>query len=116
MFAFDLALALGECNPDAMLSCIPLATFYEWMEYARRKPFGDERADLRMALMASAFVNTQIAKGPRTRPLDFMPFSKDGGKRARQTPEQMSAVLKGIVQLHKGHAGRTEVKTNANRS
>lgn len=113
MFAFDLALALGECNPDAMLSRIPLAIFYDWMDYAKRKPFGDERADLRIALMASAFVNTQIAKGPRTRPLDFMPFSKEGGTKPKQTPTQMRALLKGMSRLRRRES---EDIANANRS
>ena len=114
MFAFDLALALGECDPDAMLRRIPLPTFYDWLEYAKRTPFGEERADLRMGILASTLVNIQLAKGQRqTRPLDFMPFSKGAGGRTKQTPAQMSAVLKGIVQLHKQAKKPTNSDQNA---
>ena len=101
MFAFDLAKELGWINVDAMLASIPLPLFYEWMDYAGRKPFGEERADLRVAIMASALVNIQLAKGQQpTRPLDFMPFSK-GKARAKQSPQQMSMLLKGVAALHK---------------
>ena len=117
MFAFDLALALGECDPDAMLRRIPLPTFYDWLEYAKRKPFGEERADLRMGILASALINIQLAKGQRqTQPLDFMPFSKGAGVRPKQTPAQMSAMLKGIVQLHKGPADRMKAQKAPNSS
>lgn len=106
MFAFDLAKELKCPNVDAMLASMPLPLFFEWMEYAKRKPFGEERADLRMGILASALVNIQLAKGQRhTRPLDFMPFSKGAGARAKQTPTQMLAVLKGVAQLHKGQKG-----------
>lgn len=72
------------------------------MEYAKRKPFGEERADLRIALMASALFNIQLAKGQqRTRPIDFMPFSKGHRQQAAQTTEQMRMMLKSIAALHK---------------
>lgn len=102
MFKFDLALALGWPDPDAMAASIPLPTFYNWLDYASRKPFGEERADLRMGIMASALVNIQLAKGQRlAKPIDFMPFSDGHKRRSKQTPEQMLSLLKGIVALHK---------------
>lgn len=117
MFAFDLAKEMRRVNVDAMLASIPLPLFFEWMEYAKRKPFGEERADLRMGIATSALLNIQLAKGQRrTRPIDFMPFSKGGGARPKQTPKQMAALLKGIVQLHKGPAERMKTKADANRS
>lgn len=107
MFAFDLAKELRCPNVDAMLASIPLPLLFEWMEYAKRKPFGEERADLRMGILASALINIQLAKGQRhTRPIDFMPFSKGSVARTKQTPAQMVAVLKGVAQLHKGPASR----------
>lgn len=117
MFAFDLAKELRCPNVDAMLASIPLPMFYEWMDYATRKPFGDERADLRIGMMASALLNIQLAKGQRrTWPIDFMPFSKEHKSRAKQTPDQMAGILKGLVRQHKDQAGRREAKANANRS
>lgn len=118
MFKFDLALTLGECNPDAMAARIPLPTFYKWMDYAARKPFGDERADLRIAMMTSALLNIQLAKGQRrTRPIDFMPFSKDR-KDERHSPEPSAKILAdltGMVALHKGHSKKI-AEANADRS
>lgn len=114
MFAFDLALALGECDPDAMLRRMPLPTFYSWADYAKRKPFGEERADLRAGIIASEIANSKRYEHRQLmRPLNFMPFTKGYGTRPKQTPEQMSAILKGIVQLHSKHAKR---KVDANSS
>lgn len=98
-----------------MAARIPLATFYDWMEYAKRKPFGEERADLRAGFVASEIANSRRYEHKRLmRPIDFMPFSKGDRARPKQTPAQMSALLKGIVQLHKGRANK--IDANANRS
>lgn len=111
MFAFDLAKELRWVNVDAMLASIPLPLFYEWMDYANRKPFGEERADLRIGIMASALFNIQLAKGQRpTRPVDFMPFSKGGTARTKQSPQQMSMLLKGVVALHKQQTAQIAAK------
>ena len=101
-----------------MAARIPLRTFHEWMDYAARKPFGEERADLRIGMMASHLGNKWRAKGDRvTRPIDFMPFSKRG-KRPDTEAEpsgQILADLTGMVALHKGHT-RKIAEVNANRS
>ena len=97
-----------------MLRRIPLPTFYAWMDYAKRNPFGEERADLRAGLIASEVANSQHFKHPRAmRPIDFMPFSKGSGARTKQTPTQMLAVLKGIASLHKQAGKASNSSKNA---
>lgn len=101
-----------------MAACIPLATFYDWMEYAKRKPFGDERADLRAGIMTSSLLNIQLAKGQhRTRPIDFMPFSKERSRELQdaEPSAKMLADLAGMVALHKGYSKKI-AEVNANRS
>ena len=46
--------------------------FSEWLAFWRNEPMGDDRIDIGLAQIGSAFVNTQIAKGKRTEPKDFM--------------------------------------------
>lgn len=113
MFAFDLAKELRCPNVDAMLASIPLPLFFEWLDYAKRKPFGEERADLRigyaLAKLATMWTQQRITPG------DFMPpIGKGSGARPKQTPAQMSTLLKGIVQLHKGPADRMNAKKAPN--
>lgn len=92
MFAFKLCLALGrkDGNPFLMLHEMPEGVFRYWQAFYKLQPFGDERADLRIALMASAFCNTQ---GNKTHPRDFMPFTVAG----EQTAEEQLAVARMIA-------------------
>lgn len=48
----------------------------EWSVYAEMDPFGEERADLRMAILAAATVNAMTRtkeSDPVAKPEDFMP-------------------------------------------
>ncbi len=47
----------------------------EWQAYYSIDPFGDQRADIRMAILASAVVAPHIERGKTApKPADFMPF------------------------------------------
>lgn len=107
MFAFDLAKELRCPNVDAMLASIPLPLFFEWLDYAKRQPFGEQRADLRIGFAAAKLAALWTGKGHK--PADFMPRF-DGFARPKQAPAQMLAVLKGVVQLHKGEADRMKAR------
>jgi hypothetical protein len=74
-FAFRLALALGQPNPDALLSEIPARILSEWQEYASLEPFGEERGDWRAAMVASTMANIHARKKgkPAYKIEDFMP-------------------------------------------
>lgn len=54
----------------------------EWMAYASVEPFGERRADYRVAILSSLTYNANRAKGAKPLgPNDFMPFlGPDGGE------------------------------------
>lgn len=68
-----------------------------WMAYYRFKPFGEERADLRSGVAASAIVNTLRAahfKDPEmTTPHDFMPFTETPELTDDERAERLAAKL-----------------------
>lgn len=79
-----------------MLDSIPLPLFYEWIEYAGLNPFGEDRADLRSARIASVMANAWRGKGvPRFKPADFMLMFDKGARRMSQG--QMKANWMGFV-------------------
>ena len=62
--------------------------FAEWMSYATLEPFGEERADLRMGIIASTIANANRGKNQKPYgPKDFMPSFEE------ETEEQASARL-----------------------
>lgn len=81
-FAFRLALALGQPNPDAMLARMPWRIWREWQVFAALEPFGEtgeKRADMRSAIVAATIANC-LARGkgkPAFEPRDFVPRFED---------------------------------------
>ena len=64
--------------------------FRRWMDYAQAEPFGEERADLRSAIVAMTVANSA---GGKTKVGDFMPqFNKPKPK--RQSWQAMKAILR----------------------
>ena len=48
--------------------------FAEWMAYSRLEPWGEERDDLRMGIVASTIANVYRKEGKKPfKPADFMP-------------------------------------------
>lgn len=48
--------------------------FAEWMAYSRLEPWGEERDDLRMGIMAATVANVNRGKDKKPyKPQDFMP-------------------------------------------
>lgn len=73
-----LAKELGVPNVDAMLGSLRGDQLTEWMAFAELEPFGEERADLRMAIETASLGNIifQVWTGKREAPFkveDFMP-------------------------------------------
>jgi len=57
-----------------MLSEISSTQFAEWMAYSRLEPWGEERDDLRMGIIASTIANANRGKNSKPfKPQDFMP-------------------------------------------
>ena len=53
-----------------LLARISSRELSEWMAYYELEPWGEERADLRAGIIASAMANVW---GAKTKPADFMP-------------------------------------------
>lgn len=88
-----------------MLEGLSLVQLNEWIDYAEREPFGEERADLRSAIIACVMANAGRGKSARRfKPSDFMP--KFHQKVTRQTPDQMRAVLRGYGAAHNAATGK----------
>jgi hypothetical protein len=73
----------------------------EWEAYEKLEPFGEERADLRMAIMTANILNAlRGKKGKKAKIKDFMPdFEKALGKKSGGDPEAMHDQWMGIVQM-----------------
>lgn len=70
-FAYRLARELGLWDVEGMLSAMTWRQFVGWMRYYSVEPFGEERADLRSAIVASVIANTH--RDPKKRPEPFSP-------------------------------------------
>jgi hypothetical protein len=67
--------------------------FREWMTFYAVDPFGDQRADLRMGVLAAAMSNRWRGKNEEPmKPIDFMPFN-----RTEQTPNEIRSTLRRIL-------------------
>jgi len=68
----------------------------EWIAFHSLEPWGEERADLRAAIVASTIANVNRAKGqPAFKVADFMPEFDRAAR--RQTPEQMQMILRSMA-------------------
>lgn len=80
-----MALALGNPYPEEMLEAMHPVTFRRWREFSAIDPFGEERADLRMGILAAHLGNLlKGRKGRDFKPIDFIPEFQ----RRRQMPAE----------------------------
>ena len=56
-----------------MLARVTSRQLSEWGEYSKLEPFGEERADLRSAIIAATMANLWRGKGKPAKTEDFMP-------------------------------------------
>ncbi len=105
-------MALGMSVAEAQQR-ISSREFAEWVAYDRISPFGPERDDLRMGILASliANVNRDAKKHPKPyKPADFIPeFAK--GEKPPQTTEDH---LKIIEMMNAAFGGKDERTKNDN--
>jgi len=76
---FELALALGQPEPSAMLAAMRPSTFGLWCAKFRLDPWGEQRADLRLALLTSTLAEIHRNSERRSAPfraIDFMPYAE----------------------------------------
>lgn len=96
---YDLALALGEWDIDA-LEQMPLRRLVEWQAYHQLNPFGETRADWRAGMIAATMVNlSPYVRVRNKKPKDFMPEFRP---RERMTPKQMYESIKMSLRLWRG--------------
>ena len=99
MFAFRLALALGYIHPDVMLRQMTARQFAEWIRFAEIDPIGEERADLRMGILASALNNRWRGKNEQpSKPTDYMPYYRE----PEQSPDEIKRTLRSILGMSNG--------------
>lgn len=70
--------------------------FIEWMAYDRISPFGEERADWRLAQLTAIVANILRGRGKRAKVSDFI--WKD--KPPRQTVDQQRSIFKAFAMAH----------------
>lgn len=78
-----------------MLEAMPLPLFVEWLDFAERHPFGEERSDWRSGMIASVISNVYRKKGGRrAKPSDFFPkFKRRADAVQRMSPDQIKGQL-----------------------
>lgn len=70
------------------------AEFAEWGAYYSLEPFGEDRADLRMGILACATLSPHVRKGKKLKPSDFIPRF---APKQPQTPKEISKSLRKIT-------------------
>ncbi len=97
MFAHRLGLALGEHNINRMLGELTSDQLIDWIAYSNLEPFGEERGDLRSAIIASTIANCNRGKGQRAFKVnDFMPKFNE----PKKTWQEMKASFKQFAKQH----------------
>lgn len=82
-----------------MLRGMLCSQWYDWVAYFESEPFGEERADLRMAQLCALTANVHRGRGHKAyRPKDFM---LDFKPRQAQTATTMKATLEMFTRAHR---------------
>ena len=75
--------------------------FAEWMAYYQIEPFGEERADLREAMVPFMLANAFGEKGKKPKLEDFLISNLINDEpKLRQSLEEMQVKLKGIAKRY----------------
>jgi len=89
-----------------MLVSLSGKQFTEWMAYAELEPFGEERADLRMAILASLIANVNRDPKKKSSPYevsDFMPkFEKKEPISKEDAIAAIDAMMMALVAATRG--------------
>jgi hypothetical protein len=102
-----LALAFG-IPPRELARRLSARELAEYEALDRLDPFGPERGDLRMAILASliANVNRDPKKTKAFKPLDFMPYVPEADKRAADQRDLQASILSALKPVKKRKAKR----------
>lgn len=104
---YRLALAVGHWSveePGGLADTVTAWQLMRWAEYGQVEPWGETRADLRSAIVASTMANTVRGKNQRPfRPADFMPNFEP-------RPAQSAAHIKAVFAAYAQAVKATETK------
>lgn len=84
----QLCKLLGIVDRDVLRRTLTHKAYVEWLELWECDPWGEDRADLRSGIVASACVAPWSKKGKTPKPVDFMPYAKRRAPK-RQSTEEM---------------------------
>lgn len=87
MFAYRLALMMGEPNIDRLLRSLTAKQLAEWYAYYRLCPFGQDHSDYLAAQAAAIQCDGQV------KPEDFLPSFGA----AEQTADEMRSILDNVL-------------------
>lgn len=92
---YELALELGYASPRRMLGEMRRSELGIWTALRRRNPWGEMRADFRIAALAALIANVNRDTSRRARPFtprDFMPYlERDPRSEELELTEQLVA-------------------------
>jgi len=72
----------------------------EWIAFYAIEPFGEQRADLRAAIVASVIANCNRGKNQKAfKPADFMPFKEAPPPKKPQSMSEQQAPFKVLTQV-----------------
>lgn len=87
-------MGVAECQAR-----IGSAEFTDWLAYYQLEPWGEERADIRNAILCALVANVFRGKGRRAKLKDFLPRF-DEEPRPRQSLSDMRAVMERFTAAH----------------
>jgi len=93
-FLFQLALALGKTVAE-LEETMSSRELTEWIAYNAVQPFGDTRADLRSAIIASTVANCHRTSGTPFKVADFMPYEEKPKGAPLDAVKQLRAMFGG---------------------
>ena len=91
-------MALGVWDVEKRLAITDPRQIDWWMAYERLEPFGEERADLRSAMAATATCNLLSSAETRFTLSDFMPFAEFSEEDEIEEACQDEAVMEAIME------------------
>jgi hypothetical protein len=86
---------LGVAHPDLLLSQLDSKQISEWMAFYQVEPFGEERADLRSAIIACVTANAW--RGKNQKPFEVSDFLPKFDPPKQQTLEEMKTILRATL-------------------
>lgn len=97
---FRLALQLG-CTVRELRERMDAREFSEWAAYYRLEPFGDDRRDMQLAVLAAVTANVHARRGKQHSPEDFL-VCKEVKRPAMPDTAQLHVMAKALARMSGG--------------